>query len=293
MRMRSPAMAGQFYPEAEHSCRSQIEQCLSTSGVATLPPGFHAVGGIVPHAGWVCSGAVAGSVIRVLAAQEQAVDTFVVFGAVHRRLAVAAALWTEGAWETPLGSVPIDEELAQACIRAQPLLVADASAHEFEHSIEVEVPFIQRVSSGARLLPVMVPPSAAAPLVGREIAEAARRLGRRVRYLGSTDLTHYGPRYQFTPHGVGAEGLRWAKEINDRRMLDVMVGLRAEDAVREAAEHRNACGAGAVAATIAACKAAGATCAMVLAHTNSNEVLRARYGEMEDAVGYAGVVFGY
>ena len=121
----------------------------------------------------------------------------------------------------------------------------------------------------------------------------AQRLGRHVGYLGSTDLTHYGPRYQFTPHGVGPEGLRWAKDVNDRRMLDVMIELREEDAVREAAEHRNACGAGAVAATIAACKAGGANRALVLAHTTSNEVLRARYGDMEDAVGYAGVVFGY
>jgi AmmeMemoRadiSam system protein B len=135
-------------------------------------------------------------------------------------------------------------------------------------------------------------PSKAAPEVGRVVARAAAELGRRVVFLGSTDLTHYGPRYSFAPQGVGPAGLQWAKEVNDRRILELVTALRMDEVVPEAAEHRNACGPGAIAATLAAAQAAGATTGYVLRHTNSNETLCGRYGEMDDAVGYAGVVLG-
>src|SRR5690606_2128456 len=106
--LRSPVVAGQFYPRTAESCRAQIEACLAdTAGRAVLPPGFGAIAGIVPHAGWVCSGSIAGEVIRVLAGDHPA-ETFVVFGAVHRRMEGPAAIYAEGAWETPLGQIPID-----------------------------------------------------------------------------------------------------------------------------------------------------------------------------------------
>lgn len=292
--LRSAAVAGQFYPHTADDCRAQIEACLAEAeaiGRPDLPSGFRAVAGLAPHAGWVCSGAVAGQVIRVLAAG-QAVQTFVVFGAVHRRMAIPAAVFAEGAWETPLGSIAIDEELAADAVRSSPLLRVEPEVHEPEHSIEVEVPFIQYLAPRARLLPVMVSPVAEGPEIGRAVARAATALGRRVVYLGSTDLTHYGPRYAFVPGGVGPEGLRWAKEENDRRMLDLVTSLQAEEVVHEALTRRNACGPGAVAATLAAARASGADTVRVLRHTNSNEVLCTRYGQMEDAVGYAGVVMG-
>lgn len=294
MPVRAPAVAGQFYPDAREECRVAIVQCLAESdraGQVDLPAGYLAIGGIAPHAGWVCSGAVAAQVVRVLAGRGD-VETFVVFGAVHRPIGSAAAVYDRGAWETPLGDAPVDEPLAAAVVGAGPVVAADADAHGYEHSIEVEVPFIQYLAPGTKLLPVMVAPSAMAVEVGRIVAAAAAELGRRVVFLGSTDLTHYGPRYRFTPRGAGPEGLRWAKEVNDRRMLELVTELRAEEIVREAAEHHNACGAGAIAATIAAAQAAGATNGRVLCHTNSNEVLCARYGPMEDAVGYAGIVLG-
>lgn len=303
MSMRPPVVAGQFYPDSYEECRAAIQECLAradASPPAGLPAGFRPVAGIAPHAGWVCSGAVAGEVIRVLASggrspglsPESAIETFVVFGAAHRRMAFPAAVYDRGAWETPLGRAVIDEELAGRVVEAAPAALADVEAHEMEHSIEVEVPFIQYLAPGAKLLPIIVSPMKMAAEVGRIVARAAGELGRRVVFLGSTDLTHYGPRYQFAPRGVGPEGIRWAKEVNDRQLLDRVVNLQADEVVREAAEHHNACGPGAVAATIAAAQAMGATAAHVLRHTNSDEALCARYGQMEDAVGYAGVVLG-
>ncbi|GMV96488.1 MAG: AmmeMemoRadiSam system protein B [Phycisphaerae bacterium] len=293
MMLRSPAVAGLFYPASAKQCRLQIEQCLAEARTAGTPPppGFQATGGIAPHAGWMFSGAVAGQVVELLA-RDPTVETFVVFGAVHRRMGPAAAVYGRGGWNEPLGDILIDEELAAACTERSNLIVEDPEAHRAEHSIEVEVPFIQYAAPKARLLPIMVPPSPAAPRVGAAVAEAAARLGRQVRFLGSTDLTHYGPRYGFLPRGSGAEGLAWARDVNDRRMIELMVNLKADEVVVEAARSRNACGAGAIAAVIAACRTAGADRGHLLRHTNSSEVCPGRGGEMEDAVGYAGVVFG-
>lgn len=298
MPVRTPAVAGQFYPQSTQQCRAEVEQCLSRADSAGSPPvpaGFEAVGGIAPHAGWICSGAVAGEVIRVLASSgrpDRPVETFVVFGAAHQRMATPAAVYDRGAWETPLGQVAVDEELAERVVRAAPGMSADVEVHQFEHSIEVEVPFIQYLAPAARILPILVPPSHVAVEVGRVAAQAAGALGRGVVFLGSTDLTHYGPRYGFAPEGVGPEGIRWAKEVNDRRLLERIARFALSEIVPEVAEHHNACGPGAIAATLAASQVMGATAAHVLQHTNSNEVLCGRYGEMNDAVGYAGVVLG-
>jgi len=291
MRVRTPAVAGQFYPQSHQQCEAEVEELLSAPEAGGRPAiAGTAVGGIVPHAGWVCSGAVAGEVLRVLLG-DAGVETAVVFGAVHRHGVRQACVVPDGTWSTPLGDVPIDEELAAAVADTGGLIAADADAHAREHSIEVQVPLIRHLAPSIRLLPVLVPPGEAAPEVGRAVAEKVRQLGRRSIFVGSTDLTHYGPRYGFTPRGFGPEGLAWAKDVNDRRMIDLILNLRAGEVVPESQRHHNACGAGAVAACIAASREAGATRAEVLRHTTSNEVLRDRYGEMTDAVGYVGIVF--
>jgi len=216
----------------------------------------------------------------------------VIFGAVHQPMRSPAAVFASGAWRTPLGDIPIDEELAAAVIQSSPEMVADPNPHGAEHSIEVQVPFVQHLAPKAKLLPIMVLPGPSALDLGRDVAKQATALGRRVAFLGSTDLTHYGPRYRMTPMGVGPDGLKWAKEVNDRRMIDLVVGLQAEKVVAEAAERRSACGSGAIAAVMGASQATGATWARLLQHTTSSEVLSGLYGDMADAVGYAGIVFG-
>ena len=109
--------------------------------------------------------------------------------------------------------------------------------------------------------------------------------------VGSTDLTHYGPSFDFTPQDVGPEALAWSMNTNDRRMIELMLALRADEAVREAVVNKNACGGGAIAATLAACQAYGAGRATLLEHTASHVVGR-RFGaeSARDTVGYAGIV---
>jgi AmmeMemoRadiSam system protein B len=198
----------------------------------------------------------------------------------------------EGAWQTPLGTVEIDERLADRICSQTNLVQVDAYAHENEHSIEVQIPFIQHLFSQARIVPIVVPPLGNAHEVGQAVARTVQTYEADVLFVGSTDLTHYGPRYQFTPKGIGPDSLRWSKDENDRRLIDLIVAMRADQIVSEVQTHQNACGAGAIAATVAACGQIGASQAVVLEHTTSAEVLGEQFGPMGDSVGYAGIVFG-
>lgn len=288
---RTPIVSGQFYPDSEPKCRAEIEGYLSVARPpADLPTGG-LIGGIVPHAGWMCSGAVAAEVMAALFGGRANIETVVIFGAAHRHLSGKAALFSRGEWASPLGNVEIDEPFAQSLLAACSHIEANPDAHRLEHSIEVQVPFVKHICPGARLLPIIVPARAPATAIGQAVAKCVMLLNRHVIFLGSTDLTHYGPRYGFAPKGAGAEGLEWAKAKNDRRLIELICGMQADQVVSEAQKHQNACGPGAVAATIAACRELGATRGILLRHTTSAEVLQDRYGRMDDAVGYAGILF--
>ena len=129
--------------------------------------------------------------------------------------------------------------------------------------------------------------------VGERTAKVVQSAGLSAVYLASSDLTHYGPAYHFTPLGVGMDGLKWAKE-NDRRLLKVFTeGFDAQQVVPEVRERMNACGGGAIAAMLAACVELGATKAALLRHANSFETLAGVMPQKPvDAVGYASVVVG-
>jgi AmmeMemoRadiSam system protein B len=286
MAVRLPSVAGMFYPAEEAACRRQVVACLGHVPPAPLPRPIQ--GGVVPHAGWTYSGPTAGRVFAALAAQG-APETVVLAGAVHSWGVSRASLYGSGAWRTPLGDLPIDEELAQQVLRDPAASVIDRpEAHGSEHSIEVQTPFIKYLFPDARILPVAVPPTVDVLEVGRQLARAARDLGRRAVILGSSDLTHYGPRYGFAPVGVGEKGLQWARQ-NDERLLDLAVEMRAADIVPEATRHGNACGGGAIAAAIAFAAQMGAQQGTLLQHTTSHEALP--MGRPADLVGYAAIVF--
>jgi MEMO1 family protein len=165
--------------------------------------------------------------------------------------------------------------------------------HFSEHSIEVQLPIIQYLMPDVRIVPINVPPGPHAAEVGRFCGRAARESGLSVAFLGSTDLTHYGPVFGFTPQGYGDGGIRWAKDANDRRFVSLIESLAAEAVVSEAATHQNACGPGAVAATIGAMRELGATKYLELRHTCSAEVEDLGNRDPLNSVGYEAGVFLY
>jgi len=291
MQTRKPTVAGQFYPGQHDACIAEIHECLETAVPEESLPETIA-GAIVPHAGWTFSGNLAALALAAIKHRHEKVNTFVIFGAAHSYFGATPALYQAGTWLTPVGEVVIDEELAGAVLGSG-AAVSSPEAHASEHSIEVQIPFIQYLFAGAKILPIVVPPREQAVTLGTTIGDIISRTeDKKIVCLGSTDLTHYGPRYGFTPMGVGKDGLRWADSVNDRKFIDLALELEPTGMLASAAENCNACGAGAAAATVAAAKALGKTQGLLLAHTNSNEVmLRQMGGPSQDSVGYAAIVF--
>jgi AmmeMemoRadiSam system protein B len=281
--IREAAVAGRFYPASRRECELAIEAMIRPLDLAVQP-----LGAIVPHAGWVYSGATAAS--SIIAISQAKPETIVIFGAVHRMDRNDASVYPSGSWETPLGTTRIDGQLAERVAHCDNV-VADPAAHRYEHSIEVQLPLIQKIVGDVMIVPIGVRPGHLAAEIGRSVAGAARDLGRRVQFLGSTDLTHYGPAFGFMPHGGDEMGVRWAKEVNDRRFVDLMAKLDADAVVPEAALNHNACGAGAVAATIGAVRVFGATGYIELEHTTSADAELRGGGRPVNSVGYEAGVF--
>lgn len=289
---RQAYRAGTFYQSSPQACRSEAKGLLDHAALpATLPGVIY--GGIVPHAGWTFSGRTAAMTIQALSRSGR-LERLVIFGADHWGISNGAALYAKGTWESPLGEVAIDEELAAALLAGCPQLHHDDRAHAREHSIEVQLPLIQMLSPNVRIVPINLTPSDSAAGIGAAIGAVLASRFPAAGVLGSSDLTHYGPQYGFTPGGEGQRGLDWAVE-NDRRLLKLIERMRADQVVDESNARQNACGGGAIAAAIAACAAMGATRGVVLDYTTSAEVIRAseglHTGQVEDAVGYASVVF--
>lgn len=287
MRVRSPVVAGRFYPARRADCVREIESCLPQRPSSDLPQRI--IAGVVPHAGWSFSGPTAAQVYTAIHSQRSP-STFVLLSAMHGWNTIRSAVYGGGAWSTPLGEAPIDAELAQAVLDAgKGLLVDSPSAHDGEHSAEVQVPFIQHLFPQAHILPILVPPDEQAVEVGEVIARAVAAAEKDIVIIGTTDLTHYGAMYYgFAPAGTGAAALEWTR-TNDARVIRLMLQMQAEGIVPETRAHRNACGGGAVAATVAAARALGAQKGVLLEYTTSHHVMPR--GEATDFVGYAAVVF--
>ena len=291
MGIRKPIVAGQFYPAGRDGCVAELNECLIEGEFkGELPDNI--VAGIVPHAGWAFSGSLAGRVFQAIKKVDIAVDTFVVFGAAHRYFSRDAGVYDRGAWLSPLGEIGIDEDLADA-IASIDCVCRDLECHRDEHSIEVQIPFIQELFGEAKIVPVVVPPVAAAVELGSEVGSIINGLSsKRVVCIASTDLTHYGPRYGFCPQGSGDAGIKWAKEVNDREFIDLALKMESRGVLEKAEENMSACGPGAVAAVVAAAKKMGKREGVLLGHTHSEEVMRRKYGQgSEESVGYAAIVF--
>jgi AmmeMemoRadiSam system protein B len=241
----------------------------------------------------MCSGLIAAQTIVTLRRARPNVDVVVVFGAIHTPIEIdRAALDSFAVWSEPSGMTPAAGELRERLSASSPLFHTDDRFHRREHAVEVELPLIQLAWPTASVLAIQTPPNERAVEIGRQTARSVAAAGLRAVYLASSDLTHYGPAYQFSPAGVGISALDWAME-NDRRVLQFVTSMRPETIVPEVRRQRNACGAGAIAAMMAACMENGATAARLLRHANSFETLSEFVQQRPDnAVGYAAMVVG-
>lgn len=291
MRIREPVAAGSFYPAEESACRSAVARLLETAANDAGPLNGAPRGGIAPHAAWEFGGLVVAKVFYTLSSLP-APRVVILISGIHRLRGRQAAMFGAGRWLTPLGGVDVEQRLAERILGHTNLIVDDPYAHEDEYSIEVLLPFVHYVFPETAIVPIIVPSVAHAHEVGEAVGRTLAAYKYSAVVVGTTDLTHYGPRYGFTPRGIGADGNLWAKTENDRRFIDLVLEGECKTLVREAAEHKNACSAGAAAATVAAVRRLGATRGVLLQHTSSSEVTASMGREdPADSVGYAGIVF--
>lgn len=271
--IRQPAVAGHFYQGSRDSLKRQVEAFIITGAEKVK-----ALGALSPHAGLKYSGSVAGAVYSSIALP----DTVVLIGPNHTGLGAPVALMATGQWETPLGIVDIDERLAKSILSVSARIHEDSLAHVQEHSLEVQLPFIQYLKDTFTIVPIQMLDTRLETCkeVGRAIAEAIRErsqkseLSRRdVLIVASSDMSHY----------VSADT---AKE-KDHKAIRKIIELDPDGLYYTVKEHGiSMCGYGPAVAMLVACKALGATTAELIKYTNSGEVS----GDFDQVVGYAGVV---
>jgi len=283
MDVRRADLAGSWYPGRESSCRKAIEEF---SGMSRPCPGepATAVGGIVPHAGWTFSGKIACNVIKCLTPGND-LDICLIFGH-HMHPESDNLIMSKGRWETPLGQVEVDSEVAERLTGEFRFTMETASRYQHDNTIELQLPFLKYFFPRTKIVPIGLPPRDASLEIAKRAARISEGMGRKTIVLGSTDLTHYGHNYGFTPKGVGEEAVEWVKGVNDRRVVDLMVEMEPERVIKESLENYNSCCSGAAGAAIMAAKELGARKGEEVDYLTSYDIR-----PDNSFVGYVGIVF--
>jgi AmmeMemoRadiSam system protein B len=267
-----------FYEGTAEALRSQIESCfLHGFGPKKLPTvnpkgSRDMLGMVCPHAGYVYSGSVAANAYFSLA-QDGKPDVAVILGPNHTGYGNPLSAMREGAWRTPLGDVEIDTEVADAIAAETGILDFDEIAHRHEHSIEVQLPFLQYLyGSNFRFVPIcfMMQDLQTATEIGRALAEALAN--RNAVVIASSDFTHYESQAQVDQKDLAA--LAAVAMLDEKQFYGVLE-----------AQNVTACGYASIAALMTYAKALGATKAEVLCHKTSGDVT----GDKSSVVGYAAV----
>ena len=276
--MRKPAVAGSFYDGSAAGLRRQIEDCFKHPlGPGALPGSARVVerrilGLVSPHAGYIYSGPVAANGFFQIAAEGKP-QTVVILGPNHRGLGAAVAVGGQDAWQTPLGSVEIDVEVGQAIVSATRWARLDDLAHSMEHSIEVQVPFLQYIyENGFRIVPISMLRQdwEVSRELGRAVAAALK--GKNAVIIASSDFSHY-------------ESQSMASK-KDHLALEAILNLEPERLEETVISHSiTMCGPGPVMSMLTACKALGSKKARLLRYATSGDIT----GDHSQVVGYASV----
>lgn len=264
--IRPPAVAGRFYSADPKQLARDVGQYIG-SGAEKI----RALGCVVPHAGYMYSGHVAGGVYSSVEIPSQCI----LLGPRHYPRGEPMAILSEGSWQTPLGKAQIDSALARALAHACPRLREDAVAHQPEHSLEVQLPFLQRLVPDFRFVPVVLGTDRYPPLeeLGHAVAEVIRAQKEPVLVIASSDMNHYESDA--------------VTRVKDHRAIVQIVDLNPRglyDTVRS--EGISMCGYAATVAMLVAVLDLGATKAHLIRYATSGDIS----GDREQVVGYAGII---
>jgi AmmeMemoRadiSam system protein B len=264
--IRPPAVAGRFYPGDRATLSSTVANFFEDS-----LPRRRAIGIVVPHAGYVYSGAVAGAVYS----RTEVPSRSIILCPNHTGLGRPLAIMREGLWRTPMGDLAIDTELCEALIETDPDLENDSVAHEFEHALEVQLPFLQHLQgAGHRFAPIVVGRGdfGALSALGEAIAETIRSVDRSTLIIASSDMNHYESDA--------------VTRVKDSKAIDQILDLNAKGLWETVRKRKiSMCGVGPVTSMLVAGNLLQAEKAELVRYATSAETS----GDFERVVGYAGV----
>jgi hypothetical protein len=270
--VREPAVSGMFYPDSPTKLRKDIEIYLRNAVVPDLEDNI--IGIISPHAGYMYSGQVAAYGFRMI--EKRPYDTVILIGPSHRAYFDGVALWDRGSFETPLGRIDIDEDIARDIVNVGGIIKPNMDTHRGEHSLEVQLPFLQSVLDDFKIIPLImgIQTSSACRELVQTISKILRDSKKKFLIVGSTDLSHYYP------------------YADAKKLDDVIVGRLDTFNIPGIIEDietgkTEACGAGPIIATMMLSEKLGADHGRVLKYANSGDVS----GDKSGVVGYVSAVF--
>ncbi len=277
MQNRTPAVAGMFYPKETEKLKSLVNDCfLSNYGPGKIPPTDSKkkiYGVICPHAGYVYSGPIACHSFYAISSNP--IELFIIVGPNHWGIGCNVASMKDCSWETPLGNVEVDSQAAKELVDISELIELDFFSHTKEHSLEVQVPILQEVFSNKfKILPIAMIDQTqnTAVELGRCIAKITKKNNAMI--IGSSDFTHY-------------EENDFAHK-QDMALIEPILNLDLETFYQVLdAKKITACGYGAIATTMVACKELGATKGELLKYATSGDVM----GDKSSVVGYGSIIF--
>jgi AmmeMemoRadiSam system protein B len=276
MQIRTPAVAGMFYPSEKSELKRSIKECfLHEFGPGNIPPSKNEkkiFGVICPHAGYMYSGPIACH--SFYAVSSDLPELFIIVGPNHWGIGSSVATMKDCKWSTPLGEIEVDSKIAEEITHLSSTIKIDYLSHVREHSLEVQIPILQEMYSNFKILPISLidQDKETAKHVGLTIAKIIEK--KRAVIIGSSDFTHY-------------EKNEFAHQ-QDMALIEPILELDVEE-FYAVLENKNvtACGYGAIASTMIACKEMGATKGKLLKYATSGDVT----GDTDSVVGYGSIVF--
>jgi MEMO1 family protein len=264
--IRKPAVAGQFYPGSALQLNKMIESFVDQNAEKE-----DVIGLLAPHAGYVYSGAVVGAVLSRI----RFTDTFIILGPSHTGQGKPYSIMIEGTWETPLGGVQIDRKMANTILSTSKYLQEDSLAHQYEHSIEVQLPFLQYFKPDVKIVPIILS-SGSGDLykaIGLEIVQALRKLKKEAVIFASSDMNHYESQV--------------ISQRKDHQAIEAILGLNPDELLRRVEQQNiSMCGYAPAIVMLAAANEIGNAKAELIKYQTSGD----SSGDYSAVVGYAGII---
>ena len=269
--IRQPAMAGRFYSSNAHSLTEEVNLHITQSSESKPAEKVRAIGVVSPHAGFMYSGDVAGAVYSRI----EIPDTIILMGPNHKGLGERVSVMTEGTWNMPQGNIKVDSQLADAIYRTSLIAKQDSQAHQKEHSLETQLPFLQFYRNEFQIVPICMMRLRLDECeeISQAIVKAVGQLGRHVLIVASSDMTHY------ETHESASK--------KDKNVINQILKLDAMELYNTV--HKNnisMCGINPTTVMLMCTNKMGAKEALLAKYMTSGEVS----GDMNHVVGYAGLI---